>query len=99
MSQEKDFLHYGAPTKYNKEPQGTIWLSSKNDDETIIRYIQISEDKENPRWEKIGTFLEVALGDMINDPHYMKSCMMLFKGNENKEYVDINTESVNSSPL
>ena len=83
MEQGKNFKHYNSPTRYDKAPQGTIWESSK-DDSSTNQSVQVNENSEEPQWETMGNFLEKALDDLIHDQGYIKSCIMLFKEQEER---------------
>ena len=55
---------YGAPSKYDQSPYGTLCKSGREGSDVFAVYIQMSENDELHHWEKIGMF---ALGtdDMI----------------------------------
>ena len=55
---------YGAPSKYDQSPYGTLCKSGKEGSNVFAVYIQMNEDDEFPLWEKIGMFA-IDMDDVI----------------------------------
>jgi hypothetical protein len=47
-------IRHSEPNKYDQAPYGTQLCVKLTDDE-LEYYIQLSNDEENPRWEKFDT--------------------------------------------
>lgn len=65
---------FSVPTKYDAAPYGTL-CSVKQDDDTIVYYIQISNDPECIVWERVGYFLEGIFLELIKDPSFREQCL------------------------
>lgn len=76
---------YVTPTKFDIAPLKTIWNVVKNDKSTEF-YIQLSDDTNNPRWEKVGTFLEKSLVKLIDNKMFINECFRLFMHNEDNPH-------------
>ena len=69
---------YNAPTKLDRYPYGTVWRVDVNED-TECYYIQTCQnEKDLPNWIRLGSFLETALRDFVNDSKFMESTLRLF---------------------
>lgn len=55
---------YGAPSKYDQSPYGTLCKSGREGSDVFAVYIQMSENDELPHWEKIGMFA-IGMDDVI----------------------------------
>lgn len=70
-----DFIiRYSAPTKYDKEPIGTIYKIVK-DDKSFDYYIQISHQEAEPKWESIGDFLTLAFKNSLHNKEFIANCL------------------------
>ena len=52
-------IKYTRPCGYDFEPYLTQWIFYEDGNKEL--YIQISTDEENPKWERAGNLVELAL--------------------------------------
>ena len=74
---------YAAPTKFNKDEYKSIWEHQL--DHATDWYIQVSKDKENPRWIKIGEFFTTIYSSLLGDGLFMEEQIGLFEQQEEKK--------------
>lgn len=87
---------YTRPSSLDNEVYGIQWryMCDNNTHET---YIQLSEDANKPRWEKIGTLFEIAFEELYERDDFIQECLKLFKYKENgplKKIVEILKEKI-----
>lgn len=64
------------PTQKNREQYGTVWEVRQS---RPIFYIQVSRVKKEPKWMRMGIFLEISLQKLFQDDLFMKRCIGLFQ--------------------
>jgi len=64
---------YCAPTRLDKEPQGSIWRHKTDSDKDLILYVQTSDNKEAPEWVTLGDLLSKTMQDKVFDAKFMKA--------------------------
>lgn len=77
---------YCVPSVLNKAPFGTIakMIIDKEKDEYVL-YIQLSDDENKPRWEKLGKFFEEVFDEeFVSNEPFMEMCLALFKNLRDK---------------
>ena len=71
---------YGAPTKLDYYDYKTLW---EHQMETESKwYIQMSKDKENPRWISIGDFFTKIYQSCLGDGMFIEEQVELFEEKE-----------------
>ena len=78
-------LRYSIPGRYDMAPYGTIYRVQAGEEQSTELYIQLGD--ESPQWQKIGTLLELAFKDLIEDPQFIQECLRLYRSTI-KEYDD-----------
>lgn len=76
-------LRYSVPGRYDIAPHGTIYRVQAGEETSTELYIQLGE--ESPNWLKIGTLLELAFKDLLEDPNFIQECLRLYRSTT-KEY-------------
>ena len=74
-------VKYVAPTSLDQAPQNTIWQHLLEDG-TYDFYIQISQDPNMPKWEKIGFILAKVFQDLAANDKFIAALMELYNKNE-----------------
>lgn len=77
VANKRLLVKYVAPTKFDIAPIKTIWKYTNNQKVSEI-YIQMNEDMLNPKWERMGTFLEKSLCEMIESKSFIDECFRLY---------------------
>lgn len=78
---------YCVPSVLDKAPFGTIakMIIDKEKDEYVL-YIQLSEDDQKPRWEKLGKFFEEVFNEeFVSHEPFIDTCLALFKSLKDKK--------------
>jgi len=70
---------YCAPTRLDKEPQGSIWSHIKDTGQDIILYIQTSNNLEAPEWITLGDLLSKTMREKAFDPKFIKSQIEIYQ--------------------
>lgn len=83
VSNKRLLVKYVAPTKLDIAPVKTLWKVSSSKD-TSEMYVQINEDIMNPKWERMGIFLEKALCEMLENKLFVDECYRLYIHHQNK---------------
>ena len=63
---------YSAPTRLDKEPQGSIWTHKKDSDLHITLYVQTSDNQEAPEWITLGDLLSKTMKEKAFEPKFIK---------------------------
>jgi hypothetical protein len=70
---------FSPPTKFDQAPLGTIWESEQNESGVEI-WVQLSEVPEEPKWERLGSFLERAFAHLCGvNKAFVLDCITLLK--------------------
>jgi hypothetical protein len=70
---------YCAPTRFDKEPQGSIWRHKTDADKDLILYVQTSSNLEAPEWITLGDLLAKTMQDKVFDAKFMKSQIEIYQ--------------------
>ncbi len=71
-------VKYSAPSKYCLFPYGQIWQHMGDDNNSTL-YIQASINQEEPKWIKMGDFLErVFAARLMNDPLFLENLLAVY---------------------
>lgn len=73
-------IKYTRPSSYDYEPYLTQWIFCEDNNNEI--FINLSEDPEHPRWERMGNVLELAFADFLDRQEFVDECLRLFKHKE-----------------
>lgn len=71
--ESKCINRFCPPTNLDREAFGTRWHC---DDDL---YIQLSDNPEKPKWEKISYLLQNAFSSFLNDNKFIDDCLSLYK--------------------
>jgi hypothetical protein len=87
-------IRYSVPGRYDLALFGTIVRVQAGDEKSTELYIQLAEDFHldphgsrqepftTPNWLKMGTLLEIAFHDLLEDPNFIKECLRLYKATQ-----------------
>lgn len=75
---------YVAPCRLDHAQTGQLW---KVLEEESALYIQLSHDEKNPRWERLGTVLEMIYTDEF--PYSSMNIVSKFHSLKEKKYSEI----------
>lgn len=73
---------YTTPTSFDSAEYGTRWRVLGHDEQDCQIYIQVSKEINNPKWCKIGSFLEKSFEDYMLHEKFIESCLLLFNKKE-----------------
>jgi hypothetical protein len=69
---------YNAPTKFDREPYGTIWQVFDENNYGLF-YLQVSDSEDTPEWITYGTLLESAFDDSLYSDKFINEVLELYK--------------------
>jgi hypothetical protein len=83
----KRIVRHTIPSKYDSAEFGTL-CQANYDDTSFELYIQLSHTEE-AHWEPIGSLLETAFMDIIQDEEFLKELLLLAANDEYKSFENI----------
>jgi len=70
---------YTPPTRFDKEPQGSIWIHKTDTDSVSTLYVQTSDNVEVPEWLTLGDLLSKTMREKAFDPKFIKSQLEAYR--------------------
>jgi len=87
-------IKYTRPSSYDFAPYSQQWIFME--DKIKEKYIQLSEDENHLRWERMGYLLERAFEDLFQNQEFITECLRAFKHKEEDPLIKI-TEIIKNS--
>jgi hypothetical protein len=78
-------LRYSVPGRYDIASFGTIYRVQAGEEETTEMYVQLGDDSNVPNWQRMGTLMELAFKELLEDPEFISECLRLYRATT-KEY-------------
>lgn len=88
--ESKREIKYHRPTKLDKRPYGTIFLTLAGEEGIEELYIQTSQEIEEPAWQKMDIFLENVFKEFFSDEKFIEECLRLYADKNKKSLRNIN---------
>lgn len=71
------------PTNLHRMPYGWQW-EQKNEDDTGVWWIQVSEDIEKPKWITLDQFFGKVFKEKMKKSKFMSMCLKLYEEPERR---------------
>jgi hypothetical protein len=76
--EDKLKVRYFPPSKFDPAPYGQmVYVDSEKEGLTI--YIQLSQNPEEPNWQKGRYLLEEVFKDHLSKPEFIEICVKIFE--------------------
>ena len=69
---------FTKPTMFDDQPYGTIVMVCDEEQEDCKFYIQISKEKDRPKWIISSEFFNIVFCKKIDNEQFMKECLDSF---------------------
>jgi hypothetical protein len=79
---------YAPPSNFESSSFGTM-CKVVGENGTITTYVQISEDKDHPDWQKLGSIFDAVYQDSIELTNLVNMCISLYVQKKRDNLTDI----------
>lgn len=71
-------VKYTAPTQFDQACQGSVWKRD-NGQERAHHWIQVNADETNPKWIRLGDFIEDISSVFLEDEDFIQKSLKMYQ--------------------